>query len=194
MDFESKSFSSDQAISFGWNHTIQYFGFFLLYKIVTFIACGFFNLFCLTSTFVDLLSQKIYLRVIDTDKAYFEGDDLEASFPIFLSFYGASFLLFFLVLFGFILMIIPGIYWALKYQFVPILIVDKKCGIMDAFSQSAQLTSGNMLKLFGFNLMMVGIVILGALCFLVGLFIAIPTVGMANAHVYRQLLEQEQKV
>jgi len=190
MSFEDKSFSVEQAFQFGWTQTIQYFGFFLLFQIVTSFVSSFISIFGLTGTFVNLLTQKIYLRVVDTEKASFDSDDLENSFPIFLPFLGATLLLALLVGFGFILLIIPGLYWALKYQFVPLILVDKKCGIMDAFTESARLTSGIKMQLLGFSLMMFGIVLLGILCLFVGLFIAIPTIGLAYAHVYRQLESQ----
>lgn len=187
MNDDMSSFSIGRSIQFGWTNTIQYFGFLFLYQLVTSLIIGCFNFFGLPECMIRLLTMRIYLRVVDGGKATFMGEDLDQSFPQFLPLFGARILLFLLVLAGFILLIIPGIYWALKYQFVPYILVDQKCGIMDAFTLSSQLTKGKKWKLLGFNLTLFGIILLGILCFFMGLLIAVPLIGLAEAYIYREL-------
>lgn len=68
-----------------------------------------------------------------------------------------------IVLGGLLLLIIPGIYLALRFMFVPILIIDKEISVREAFRQSSLMTSGVKWKLLGM------LVVLGALQSVVGL-------------------------
>ena len=87
-------------------------------------------------------------------------------------------------------MIIPGIIWAIKFQFYDYLIIDKKLGPIEALKKSAVITKGAKGNLFVFGLLLGGINLLGAICLLIGLFAAIPTTLVAKAFVYRKLLAQ----
>lgn len=55
-----------------------------------------------------------------------------------------------MVLVGLLLMIVPGIYWSLKYTFVPYLVIDKKAGVGEALRISGQMTEGIKWKLLVF--------------------------------------------
>ncbi len=88
-----------------------------------------------------------------------------------------------------ILLIVPGIYFAITYSFVPLLIIDKNMGIGEAFAKSGEMTRGHKWKIFGLVLATIGLTILGALVFLVGLLVVIPVCALAYAHVYRTLLK-----
>lgn len=91
------------------------------------------------------------------------------------------------VFIGLLLLIVPGIYFAVKYSFAVINVADKDMGIMDAFKLSAKLTEGVKRKLLLFFLAMLGIIILGLIALVVGIFVAGPVVCIAYAHVYRIL-------
>lgn len=107
-----------------------------------------------------------------------------------LRFLGASILYGLIVMVGFILLVIPGIIWAIKFQFYSFLIVDKGVGIMDSLKQSSAMTEGVKVDLFLFALLLVAINIIGAVALGVGLFVTIPTTIMATVFVYRKLLSQ----
>lgn len=92
---------------------------------------------------------------------------------------------------GLILLIVPGIYFALKYSFAPILVLDKDTKIMEAFSQSGMLTVGVKWKLLGFYIVAALVSLLGFLALGVGALIATPVVGLAAIHVYKKLLNVE---
>jgi uncharacterized membrane protein len=94
---------------------------------------------------------------------------------------------------AFILLIVPGVIWAIKYQFYGYLIIDKKMGVMEALKKSAEMTDGIKLDLFGLGLVLLGVIILGALVLGVGLLAAIPTVWLATAYVYRKLSKAASK-
>jgi uncharacterized membrane protein len=88
---------------------------------------------------------------------------------------------------GLILLIVPGIYLGLKYQFFSYLIVDKELGVLDSLKESSQITQGVKWQLFGFSLALIGINILGALAFGIGLLVTIPLTVVAHVFVYRKL-------
>lgn len=95
---------------------------------------------------------------------------------------------------GFLFFIVPGIYFALKYQFTIQLIIDKNLGFMDAMKESAKMTTGLKMSLFGFNLALFGIILLGAICLGIGVFVAIPVVWLAEVFMYRRLAGAPQSV
>jgi uncharacterized membrane protein len=101
---------------------------------------------------------------------------------------GAQLLLSIIIVFGFMLLIVPGIIWSLKYQFVLNLIVDKDMGVFEAMKKSGELTKGIKWQLLWFNFVCLGVIILGALVFGVGIFVAYPVVVLAEIYVYRKLL------
>jgi len=100
---------------------------------------------------------------------------------------GASLLTFLIVLVGLILLIVPGIYFALRFQFVIPLIVDKNLSISAAMNESTRLTQGRKMSLLGFDLALFGVILLGVLALVVGVFVAIPVTWLAMVYVYRQL-------
>jgi hypothetical protein len=69
-------------------------------------------------------------------------------------------------------------------------VVDKGVGPITALRASSRATRGAILSLFVFGILCGLVNLLGALCFIVGLFATIPTVMVAMAFVYRQLSEQ----
>ncbi len=106
-----------------------------------------------------------------------------------LTFVVASFLTGIIVFAGFILLIIPGIYFAIRLQFSTYLIVDKKLGIMDSIKTSWRITKGHTWNLFLFGLLLFLLNILGAIALVIGLIVTIPTSGIATAYVYKKLSE-----
>jgi len=91
-----------------------------------------------------------------------------------------------IIIAGLILLIVPGIIFAIKLQFVDYLIVDKKMGI-ESLSASWKMTKGIKLNLFLFWVLLALINIAGALLLLVGLFITIPLSMIATAYIYKKL-------
>jgi len=99
-----------------------------------------------------------------------------------------------LVILGLVLLIIPGIYWSLKYWPVTYLLVDKKMGIKEAFGVAGRMTQGTKWKTIVFGLVCVGVAILGLLALVVGLLAAVPVISIAFALLYVKLLPRvEQK-
>lgn len=86
---------------------------------------------------------------------------------------------------GLILLVVPGIYLAIRFMFFGYYIVDKDAGIVDSLKMSWNLTQGAVLNLFLFALLIIGLNILGAIPFGLGLLITAPLTLIAVSKVYR---------
>ncbi len=185
-----------QAIGYGWASVKKDFWYFVGLAIVATIIGGLGNSWKGHPNnwgFLSLfLSAWMTCGYVAIALSYQAGKKLpfENLFTNFKPYWGvlASTLLYGIIVgVGILLLIVPGIYFALKYQFVTTLIVDKGLGIGDAFQQSAKMTQGKKMSLLGFDLVSLGVIILGAICLGVGVFVAIPVLWLANIVVYRQL-------
>jgi uncharacterized membrane protein len=91
---------------------------------------------------------------------------------------------------GLILLIVPGIIWAVKFGLWPCFVVDKGLGPIQALKASSRTTRGVKWDLFGFGVICVIFTLAGLLCLIVGVFATYPTIIVAHALVYRQLAAQ----
>ncbi len=135
--------------------------------------------------FLEIGFIKIVLKLIDGHKA--QITDLWAYPQYLLRMIGASILYGLIVLAGLILLIIPGIYLALRFQFYSYYIIDKNAGAVDSLRMSWKVTERNLINIFLFELLLVGINILGAIALLVGLLVTIPLSLIAVTLLYRKL-------
>ncbi len=92
-----------------------------------------------------------------------------------------------IVIFGAILLVIPGIMWAVKYQFFGYFILDQKSEPKEALKQSARITDGARWKVFGFIIVLSLLNIIGAMLFGIGLLITVPVTILSSAFVYQTL-------
>jgi signal peptidase I len=134
---------------------------------------------------------RIFLKAVDGEPLH--SRDLFSGPPIFVRFLIGNLCYGLLVVAGLILLVIPGIIWALKYQFVPILIVDRGLPIREAFKKSGEITSGAKWPLAFFFLLTTAINILGLLVAVIGLITTLPTTMLAWTLVYRKLSFQTEK-
>ena len=127
----------------------------------------------------------ICLKFVDHKKAKFS--DIYQHYNFLLSYFLGSLLYGLIIVAGLILLVIPGIYFAIKYQFFSYFIVDNKMGPWEAIKASGKITDGVKWKLVLLGIIFAGIMILGVLIFGVGVLIAWPVVSLAGAFVYRKL-------
>ena len=99
--------------------------------------------------------------------------------PWFLRSLGGGILYGLMVLLGFIALIVPGIYLALRYWPYLHFIVDTNCGIGEAFSKAGEATKNNMGEGFILGLIGIGLMILGFLMFCVGVLATAPLVSLS---------------
>jgi uncharacterized membrane protein len=99
----------------------------------------------------------------------------------------ASILVGLILIAGFILLVVPGVIWMLRYLFVPYLIIDRKLGVMESLRESARITKGKKGRLLILLIAIVLLNIVGVICVAVGLLVTIPVTMFAVAHAYRTL-------
>lgn len=116
--------------------------------------------------------------------------DLYRHYSLFLNFLVASILFGLIVAGGLILLIVPGIIFAVMFGQYSYVIVDKGVGPIEALKQSKRITSGVRWKLLGFHIVSFFVVILGFIALLFGALIAIPVTTIAAVWVYRAIERQ----
>lgn len=193
---ETKQVAIGQAFSYGWTELKKNFWYFVglavIVLIIESISSGprdgrtYFNLLGL---FLSAWMTSGYIKII---LDYYGGTkreltDVFTQFAYFWRVLGASILVGIIVVLGFIALIIPGIYFGLRFMFTVPLIIDKNLDIGEAMKQSTELTRGIKGSLFLFVLVMIGVMILGFICLGVGVFIAMPVVWLAYIYLYKNL-------
>jgi hypothetical protein len=113
--------------------------------------------------------------------------DLFSGVSCIINYFIGSLLYGLIVVVGLVLLIVPGIIFAIKFQFYQYIIVEKNTGPIDALKQSWHMTDGETLNLILLGLLLFGINILGMLALGIGLFATIPTSLLATAWVYKKL-------
>jgi uncharacterized membrane protein len=105
----------------------------------------------------------------------------------FWKYLGASILYALAFVAGLVLLIVPGIIFALMFMFTTFIVIDRELGPIEAMKESNRITHGHKWTLLGFALMLVLINLLGVLALVVGLLVSIPVSSLAVAHAYRVL-------
>lgn len=203
----SNKFVISEAVQFGWDTTKSNIGFFIgllivagLIQYVPDIIAAIIEADAPTLSIIIRIASfvlsviiamgliKICLRFCDGEKG--EVSDLFSCYPLFFDYLIGSILYGLIVVVGLILLIIPGIIWAIKFQFFDYLIVDEGLGPVDALEKSSEITRGVKWELFLLDILLVIINLLGFLCLVVGLFVSIPVTMVAMAFVYRELVPE----
>src|SRR3989339_553892 len=207
------SFSIKEALRFGWTKTKERIGFYISLLLIAVLVLGvllilFTILSGSKSTLSQLLGWLMYILyfvvaivigigIVKISTQVIEGKqptiaDLFSHYHYFWKYMGVSILYMLIVYAGLILLIIPGIIWAIKYQFVYYLVIDKNMGITEAFKASKQMTAQCKGKLFWMYIVFGLISFVGILALFVGTFITTPIVMLAYAYVYKKLLPKAQ--
>lgn len=92
---------------------------------------------------------------------------------------------------GIFMLIVPGIIFACRLAFVPYLVVDREMDVMDALRVSWDMTRGYGWHIFLMGLLAIPIVILGLLCFVVGIFVSVMWISAAFAVMYHAVAKRD---
>lgn len=103
------------------------------------------------------------------------------------TYFVASLICYVAIAIGMILLVVPGIYLALRLQFYGQFIVEEDCGITESLKRSWEITQGQGMPLFLLLLAMIGIVLVGVILLFVGVFVAVPLIYMMQCYVFRKL-------
>lgn len=90
----------------------------------------------------------------------------------------------FITVIGFILLILPGFYFLLKYAFAPLVVIDENVGIGQALKRSGEIASGHMFALIGFYILSAVLLTLGALLAKIGFVLVYPFTLLAFVLLY----------
>ncbi len=207
-EMNKRTFSIKEALGFGWETAKENLGFFvmlllvaaLIYLIPWSVALllserGFLWSSMGVSMVDFVLTAIIWMGIIKIslnfyDKKESEIEDIVSPYYLFFKYLLASIVYFIIVILGFVLFIVPGIYLAIRLWFFDYFIIDKEMGPLDSLKSSFHATKGNVLKLLLFLILMGVINILGVLLLVIGLFITIPVTILASVFAYRKLSEQ----
>ncbi len=139
----------------------------------------------LLSTLISMGVTAFYLAAHDHP----ETADLNALWHPrpFWNYLAASILLGLIIVAGFILLIIPGIIFALMFMFTTFIVIDRERGPIEAMKDSRSMTRGYKWQLLGLALVLMLINMVGAIALLVGLLVTIPVTSLAVTHAYRLL-------
>lgn len=201
------TFSVGDALSYGWKTFKKRPGFFIVFSLIIIglniipgilgnifsnkqFHLGTFNfiftiLGAILSWIVTLGTINFSLKIYDNKPISYSSifEKWRLAFFYFL----ASLLYGLIVFVGFILLIVPGIIWGIKFQYFPYAMVDRGTGVIESLKLSSKITNNNKWKLFLFNLVQGLIMLLGFLLLGIGILIAMPVTVMAEAYIYRKL-------
>ncbi len=89
-----------------------------------------------------------------------------------------------LVVAGFFLLVLPGIYLSIAYSFAPYLIVEKNMGVWEALETSRKAITQYWWRYFGLMLVAMVLIIIGSIPLLIGLIWVVPIVAIATGEVF----------
>ena len=89
-----------------------------------------------------------------------------------------------LVVAGFFLLVLPGIYLSIAYSFAPYLITEKNMGVWEAMETSRKAITQYWWRYFGLMLIAALLIIVGSIPLLAGLIWVLPIVGIATGEVF----------
>lgn len=142
----------------------------------------------LVQLFLSLGFTKLMLLLVQD--RYVTVADMFNNVRPFLSYFVASFLYGIGVSIGLLLLVAPGIFVAIRFQFFPYFILEEEASSISALQKSYFLSQNLTLELFLFGVVVVILNIIGMLLLGLGVVITYPVTTMATAVVYRSLVEK----
>jgi hypothetical protein len=190
-------FSIDEAIKFGWSTVTRNFGLFIAAMLIA-LGINVFPVFfdsivvmivaMFFTVVVGMGMFRMALRFVDGDRG--ELVDLFSTFALVPSYLIASIVVSIIVSFGFVLLIIPGIYLAIRLHFYGWAIIDQELGPFAALDKTWAVTRGAFWNIFLLMIVLVFVNLLGMLALGVGLLVTAPLSLVALGYAYRRLEER----
>jgi uncharacterized membrane protein len=95
-----------------------------------------------------------------------------------------------LIVGGFFLLVLPGIYLAVAYSFAPYLMIEKNMGVWEALETSRKAITTCWWRYFGLLLIAVLLFIVGTIPLLIGLVWVLPIMAIAIGEVFKTTLAE----
>jgi hypothetical protein len=204
---DQKRFTNNEAISYGWEKAKANVGLFVI-SFLIFIGVALLGevldgpdkelaevfslranvvgfIFALISMVMQIGLTKMTLKIHDNEKT--DAGELFRNYAKLWDYFLASIIYGLIIFVGFLLLIVPGVIWSLKFRFYSYFIIDKNMSPIEALKASAAITDGYKAQLFMLGILVGLINFLGLLCLGVGLFLTIPLSLMAFVFAFRRL-------
>jgi uncharacterized membrane protein len=97
-----------------------------------------------------------------------------------------------LIVAGFFLLVLPGIYLSIAYSFAPYLVVEKNMGAWEAMETSRKAITRYWWRYFGLMLVAMLLIIIGSIPLLIGLIWVLPIVAIATGEVFAKTFESSE--
>ena len=132
---------------------------------------------------IDFGSKFVFFKAMKDQK--FEIKEVFSGFKDkYLNIILANLLTMAIVVIGFLMLIIPGIIFAIKLVFVPYLVMDKNLDPVEAVKESWRMTKGYGWTIFGMGFVSIFIIFGGILLLILGVIPAAMWIGSAFASLY----------
>ena len=135
---------------------------------------------------------KIIIKDINGEEP--ELFDMFTAQDVYINFLIAGILYGLAVGFGVLLFIVPGIIFAIMWQFYKFGVVDKELGPVEALRYSGDLTKGYRWTILGIDIVLILVNLAGALALGIGLLFTIPLTMIAEAVMYKRLRDNMEGV
>lgn len=198
-------FTIKETLRVGWDKTIKHFWFLLVVMagtlVVTWVPglilgggnqdqfnAAAFILFLINfiiGIFIQAGWIRITLKILDDVRGGWR--DFMLNSKTFWNMVGGTILYTLITFAGFLLLIVPGIIWGIKYRFYSYLILDKGMSAVDALKESGRITQGEKMNIFLYCLAAALVALAGILALLIGLVVALPIIAIGFAYIYRRL-------
>lgn len=195
-------FSSGEALRFGWKATRE--------NLRPLLILGLLGGFCgllqqaltrpsespgiapVLGLVVQVVQAALFMAMLRVSLQICDGRSIDLNRPQdllahFFSYLLTTVLLALIVAGGLVLLVVPGVVWALRFGYAPFLVADAGHDPIEALRESARLTAGAKRQLLGFAVLALLVNLLGAMALGVGLLVTVPTTTIAAGHVMRLL-------
>lgn len=187
-------FTYKELLSFGWEKTKEHFPFLLSLLVGAFLVAvltgGIPLVGDIMAGLVTIAMISVLFVIVSGHKPHYK--DLTVPFSTYkvtLHYFLAMILYLLAVLAGLVLLILPGIYVAIRLQFFSYLAVEhENMGPVDILKKSWALTRGKFWKLFGWSILLFLINFAGLLLFGLGLIFTIPITAITYTQLYKKLV------
>ncbi|MEK7635096.1 MAG: hypothetical protein AAB446_01535 [Patescibacteria group bacterium] len=189
-------FSIKESIMYGWEKTKKHMELALystlLILAISWLAGGLSSIGLIILIFMIIVNigyTKIFLKMNDGENPKFS--EIFDEYKTFWRYLGTCMLLILIIVSGLVLFIIPGIFWAVRFAFASLIVIDTKLGPKAALKESWAITKGSFWKILWFCIISSFANFLGAVLAGVGLLVTIPVTTFAFIYFYRWLSQKK---
>ncbi|HVY36080.1 MAG TPA: hypothetical protein VG982_02275 [Candidatus Paceibacterota bacterium] len=203
MEFE---FSIRQTLRQSWQIFTKHLWFFITIAFVMFIfnifSSSHHNVWLKALAFVAMVlwsyvTLSVTLAAVDGKEGMLSFDMLKAHLPTimeFLKLIAVGVLAGLIIVLGFVLLIIPGVYFGVRLCFVNLAFVDRKGSVGGTLKYSWHLVKGDIFwSVFLVLIVAIALIFLGAIVFGVGMLVTYPIAMLLIAFCYRALTTFQSK-